>query len=137
MPWERICSSASSEKRCSTWATEAGEATATTWATVCRRDAASTAAAPPRLCPTSTQGPAPRRISATAAAVMSLTLVATVVSASSPPLSPKPVKSKARVRYPPAARPLAMRVVVNRSLEQVKQWHSRAAPTTAVPSPGR
>ena len=30
-----------------------------------------------------------------------------------------------------------MRVVVNRSLEHVKQWHSRAAPKISVPAPGR
>jgi hypothetical protein len=48
------------------------------------------------------------------------------VSAKSPSLSPRPVKSKRRVAMPAAARQLQMWSVARRFFEQVKQWANRA-----------
>jgi hypothetical protein len=48
-------------------------------------------------------------------------LFETVLSRNAPPDAPMPVKSKRSTAYPASARPPAMRVVVWRSFEQVKQ----------------
>ena len=94
--------------------------------------AAASDAVPPRLCPTSNAGAWWRARSASAAATMSATSRAKVVSSNSPSLSPSPVKSNRSVAIPCSASAVLMYRAARLSLEHEKQWANIAHATGAT-----
>jgi len=80
------------------------------------------AAAPPRECPTMSVGALWVCSRYAAALNKSCTLLEKFVSAKSPSLSPKPVKSKRSTPKPSEARALLTLRTALKSLEHVKQW---------------
>ena len=119
----------------STWEGSAGAPIVATARTDGRRWAACRTAAPPREWPMRMDGARATPSRCSAAATSSSTLPLKVVSANSPALSPRPVKSNRRTAI---RRRISVREIATtafRSLEQVKQC-AKTAYASARPSAG-
>ena len=124
-PWRSMVSM-SSPNRWETWAGSLGAPMVTTPAASSTASAAASTAAPPRLCPIRIEGAACAARSQSAAATRSSTFELKLVFAKSPPLAPRPVKSKRSVAMPLEASAAAMRDAAKMSFEQVKQCANSA-----------
>src|SRR4051812_42318631 len=107
--------------RWATWRGSNGAPIVATARTSAMRPAATSAAAPPRLWPMRISGGPKVLLTWSAALTRSSTLEEKVASANSPPLAPRPVKSKRSAAIPRAASHWLMYAAALESFEQVKQ----------------